>query len=284
MGFLFNLKTSLEKLGIGEKQSQRWQLLTWIPDEQFEQEVAKGQKKEFLIAKKNFYSLGEKCKIKSEREAKYKKKAKAFDKLPSGVEAIKLGRFQDVTKNFADNSIDAIVTDPPYAKEYLKDWLDLARIAKRILKPSGFLVSYSGTNYLDRVMRILGRYLSYYWQSVLLFQPDTHPLFHPKKIFYAYKPVLIYQKEPFKVSKEWICDVVCGTGQEKDLHGWQQAESDLEHLMKGFTEPNDLVLDPFAGTGTFIIQAIKMGRKAKGAEIDDKMIETCKKRGLSIHE
>lgn len=201
--------------------------------------------------------------IRKEREIKIAQ----FDKLPSGVLAIELGRFQDVTKKFPDNYVDAIVTDPPYAEEYLDDWFDLARISKRILKPSGFLITYAGTVHLDKVMRLLNRYLLYYWQIILDCRHE-HYIVHGRNIFHAYKPILVYQKRPFKRIENWIYDVIEGTGPEKDLHKWQQSGFELEKLVKGFTEANDLILDPFAGSGT--TASVCLGLKRRIILIDDK--------------
>jgi len=35
-----------------------------------------------------------------------------------------------------------------------------------------------------------------------------------------------------------------------------------------FTKPNDLILEPFAGSGTTLKAATDKGRRVKGAEID----------------
>ena len=56
-----------------------------------------------------------------------------------------------------DESIDVIFTDPPYVgDQYEAAYQVLADHAARLLKPSGFLVTYAGQYHLDRVMQILG--------------------------------------------------------------------------------------------------------------------------------
>ena len=42
------------------------------------------------------------------------------------------GDFRQLSEAIADNSVDAIVTDPPYPKEYLPLWADLAHVAARV--------------------------------------------------------------------------------------------------------------------------------------------------------
>ena len=43
-------------------------------------------------------------------------------------------------KEIPDSSIDLIFTDPPYGKEYLSLYQELAKLAVRVLKPGGSLV------------------------------------------------------------------------------------------------------------------------------------------------
>lgn len=40
-------------------------------------------------------------------------------------------------------------------------------------------------------------------------------------------------------------------------------------MIEGLTNPDDVVLDPFFGTGAFVIGARKVGRKAVGIELDN---------------
>ena len=64
----------------------------------------------------------------------------------------------DLMKTLADNSVDAIVTDPPYGLEFMgKEWdkgvpaLEFWVEMLRILKPGGHLLSFSGTRTYHRM-------------------------------------------------------------------------------------------------------------------------------------
>jgi site-specific DNA-methyltransferase (adenine-specific) len=64
----------------------------------------------------------------------------------------------DLMKTLADNSIDAIVTDPPYGLEFMgKEWdkgvpaIEFWIEMLRILKPGGHLLSFSGTRTYHRM-------------------------------------------------------------------------------------------------------------------------------------
>ena len=50
-------------------------------------------------------------------------------------------------------SLDAIITDPPYPKEFAEVWPMLAKFAAEALKPEGILVALSGSGTLDTAMK-----------------------------------------------------------------------------------------------------------------------------------
>lgn len=61
---------------------------------------------------------------------------------------------------------------------------------------------------------------------------------------------------------------VCGTFHERDgLHPCQMPESLLTRIIRASTNPDSVVVDPFAGSGTTLAAAKKLGRKYTGIEI-----------------
>ena len=107
--------------------------------------------------------------IKRRENAKQRKEdIEKFEKSLKQTKAvIKLGDFRDLIKKVKPNSVDLILTDPPYPKKYLYLWEDLAREAKRVLKPGGFLISYSGQYHLLQILDYFKKYLEYYWLAGL---------------------------------------------------------------------------------------------------------------------
>ncbi|MDG7043126.1 MAG: class I SAM-dependent methyltransferase, partial [Nitrososphaerota archaeon] len=49
-------------------------------------------------------------------------------------------------------SIDLILTDPPYGKKYMYLWDALGALSQRVLKPGGWLIAYAGQSHLDEEM------------------------------------------------------------------------------------------------------------------------------------
>jgi len=167
-----------------------------------------------------------------------------------------------------ENSIDCIITDPPYPKEFLNCWKDLAVYAKRVLKPGGFLIAYSGQLHMREVMNMLSEELNYYWTFCLYHKGGTQ-IVNARNTMCRWKPIFIYQKLPFKKYRV-VEDYVVSEQIEKDGHEWQQSESGVKSLIEKFTEAGDTILDPFMGAGTFPYVATQMKRKAIGIEIDKK--------------
>lgn len=62
-------------------------------------------------------------------------------------------------------------------------------------------------------------------------------------------------------------------------HTWQKPDELAERFVRHATKPGDVVLDPFAGTGTFLLAAARQGRMAIGTEIDPEMRAIAVERG-----
>jgi DNA modification methylase len=84
----------------------------------------------------------------------------------------------------------------------------------------------------------------------------------------GWKPILAFTKRGHKRAPRWAQDVVHGAGTEKRLHEWQQGESEIAEMIGWFTDPGDLVVDPFLGSGTTAAAAVKLGRKFIGCDIN----------------
>jgi DNA modification methylase len=66
----------------------------------------------------------------------------------------------------------------------------------------------------------------------------------------------------------WYFSRVCGTFKERaGWHGCQMPEQLLGRIIKVSSNPCDLVLDPFGGSGTTLVVAHKLGRRCLGFEL-----------------
>ena len=176
---------------------------------------------------------------------------------------IRKGDFKEVLADL--ENIDAIITDPPYAEKYLNCYSELAEFASKKLKQDGFLAAYSGQYNLPEVIKRLSEHLTYVW-TFCLYHTGKKQLVNGVNIMCGWKPVLIFSKGNKKM-RFTAYDVLISEKMEKENHKWQQSESGVKPLIEIFSKPGELVVDPFAGSGTFLKVAEELNRRAIGAEI-----------------
>ena len=76
----------------------------------------------------------------------------------------------------------------------------------------------------------------------------------------------------------WFVSRVCGTFHERTEHPCQMPEAVLERIIRVASNPWDLVIDPFAGSGTTLAVAKKLDRRFLGVELSDKYADGVRKR------
>jgi site-specific DNA-methyltransferase (adenine-specific) len=76
----------------------------------------------------------------------------------------------------------------------------------------------------------------------------------------------------------WYVSRVCGTFKERGEHPCQMPLALLERIVRVSSNPGDLVLDPFAGSGTTLAAAKKLGRDYYGIELSENYVERIRDR------
>jgi len=219
----------------------------------------------------------EKEKVKVDRIKVEEELSIEYDKTEDETIQIIHGDFYEYCMKMEPNSVDYLLSDLPYPKEYLHLWSRFGEVAAHVLKPSGLLISYSGQYHLPVVMNSLAEYLEYYWMFCL-YHTGPSQIVNAKNVMCKWKPILIYQKSPVKKLERTIPDYVVSDVRDKDKHEWGQSESGVSTLIESFTKPNDLILDPCCGGGTTLICAERLKRRCIGIDIDENCIKTTKAR------
>ena len=70
----------------------------------------------------------------------------------------------------------------------------------------------------------------------------------------------------------------CGIERTERLHPTQKPLRLMMALVKQFTDPGDLVLDPFCGSGTTGVACMRLGRRFIGYELDPDRAEVARER------
>jgi DNA modification methylase len=191
-------------------------------------------------------------------------------------------------KEIPDSSIDLIFTDPPYGKENLSLYQELAKLSVRVLKPGGSLVFLVGHIILDDVFTIF-REVSLknnnsnlkYWWTLAVKHSGHHRKIYPRYVFAEWKPLLWYVKgEQLNdlIISNTIGDYIESTPPSKVLHPWEQSPTEAEYIIKNLTLQNQKVLDPMMGSGTTGIAALKLNRKFIGIEKEAQNFEIAKSK------
>lgn len=184
---------------------------------------------------------------------------------------------ENIEKYVEPDSVDLILTDPPYPKEFLPLWSTLAEKAAMILKSGRVLIAYSNHANLPYVLLRMCPYLKYMW-TFAIHHTGPHSSYFPARVWPNWKPILFFVKTPYTPKHNWIHDPIKGGGREKTLHNWQQSLSEAEKLIKYFSEEGDLVVDPFVGSGTIGAAAKIWQRDFFGLDIDEDAVETAQRR------
>ena len=179
--------------------------------------------------------------------------------------ALTFGDFRELGTNLPDCCADLVFTDPPYDEDAVALYRDLGIFAARVLKPGGLCLSYSGHAFLPQVMNALSESLVYGWTCAIR-HTGGELRFRNLHVRNAWKPVVLFYKPPLETWWDWFSDMTSG-GREKDAHDWQQAEAEAAHYIEALCPKGGLVIDPFAGGGTTLVAAKKLGLKYIGYEV-----------------
>lgn len=172
-----------------------------------------------------------------------------------------------------DESVNWIITDPPYSEEFLPTYSNLSALAARVLKPGGSLLAMAGQSYLPDVMARLSECMTYHWTVAYLTPGGQAVQVWPRKVNAFWKPVLWYVKGEY--TGDWVGDVTRSAVNDNDKrhHDWGQSESGMADLIERFTKPGDTILDPFVGGGTTAVVAVSMARYVIAADVDQKQLD-----------
>ena len=214
------------------------------------------------------------------RENNKKKRRKELEgiapliQIPDGVKLI----HGDFTKSdIPGNSIDLIITDPPYGNEAVKLYEDLGQFAEYVLKDGGSLVTYAGQYTLLDVMNVLNDAGLKYWWVLCSIEGSASTQILQRKVFSTWKPILWYVKGDKTNAIDFIRDSL-KTDMSKDLHEWEQPIDFVEKIIESLTVRNQVVLDPFMGSGTFGVAAHRLERNFIGIEKNEEVFNRAKGR------
>lgn len=252
----------------------------------------------------------------------------------------------ETLKRMEDNSIDLVVTSPPYADRrkttyggihpdnYVDWWLEISKEVQRVLKPTGSFVLNIKENVVDGERHtyvleliIAMRKQGWLWtEEYMWHKKNSFPGYWPNRLRDGWERLLHFTKEKkFNMYQDQVkvpigdwsktrlknlsdtdktrAESKVGSGFGKKIENWVDKELVLpnnvlhfaaeagnkshsaaypeklpEFFIKLFTQPNDVVYDPFMGSGTTAKVSIDLNRNFVGSEISVEYYEVANKR------
>jgi DNA modification methylase len=183
------------------------------------------------------------------------------------------GDFREKCPELADRSVDLIFTDPPYAKDFLILYCELAKVAARILKDGGSIVTYCGQDLKLQVMEFMQSAGLSRWWEIAVIHNGPFSSFFSKNILVKWKPLLWFVKGKKPCQNGKVFDLIYSTKPTKTIHSHEQSSADARYVIEQLTKPGEIVCDPFMGSGTTGIATLKLKRQFIGMEIEKDIFE-----------
>ena len=161
----------------------------------------------------------------------------------------------EVMKTLPDNSVDAVVTDPPYPDYYKTEY-----------------------QYVDGMIDFLNQFACrqlVFWTAKMPF-PLDYTAIHiwDKKTGCGSEYERIFERnghKNFKMFRHYLINSTVAASFTRDTftgHKSQKPIALMRNLIEKFTKPGDTVFDPFMGSGTTGVACVQTGRHFIGIEKD----------------
>jgi len=200
---------------------------------------------------------------------------------------------RDVLRGLPEDSVDLIVTDPPYGiglykegaavssskfaesqgamydddPKTIMDMLDETFMhAARLLKPDGHAYVFFHMTRYEPVYLMLKRHFGECEATPIIWMKQTTGIGDPTRNWiYSYEPCfwvnrgrILVKPQPFNVLKY---DTV-----GKKIHSVEKPVALMRHLVEASAVKGEIVLDPFAGSGSTLVAAAQLGCRFIGIE------------------
>ena len=222
----------------------------------------------------------------------------------SNIEILQ-GEAIEKLKELANESVDLVIADPPYNlnknygnksdsksfDEYINFTKEWTKEAIRILKPTGTIYVFMGFRFISYLYQILENDNSLYFNNWICwfytqgigkkkgFSPrhDDILMFTKSKDFtFNLDDIRVPQKYYRSINNMrganpgdvWEFSHIHYCQENRQNHPTQKPEGLMERMILASSNENDLVIDPFAGSGTTLRVCQQLNRNCLGVELN----------------
>ena len=203
------------------------------------------------------------------------------------------GDSRDILRLLPNDSVDCIVTDPPFGLGMFKegsttggkrladnqgdmydddpqeimDMLDEVFLhASRMLKPDGHAYVFFHHTRYEEVYRMLHHHFKTCEETPLIWSKNTPGVGDPNRSWvYSYEPCFFINRGRSLV-KPQAFNVLRYETVQKKIHPTEKPTQLLRHIIQASCVAGEVVLDPFVGSGSTLIAAIQMNCRFIGVE------------------
>lgn len=198
------------------------------------------------------------------------------------------GDCSEVLKTMPPDNVEFVLTDPPYFVRYrdrsgrtvMNDRnpdqiLGVFDEIYRVLKPDRLCVSFYSWNHVDSFFAA--------WKGAG-FTPVGHIVFSKEYassqrfLRYTHESAYVLAKGRPELPANPISDVQPWHYSGNHGHPTEKSVEILQPIIEVFTKSGDLVLDPFAGSGSSLVAAALLNRRYIGIELEEKYCALARRR------
>ena len=217
------------------------------------------------------------------------------------INQIICGDCLEVMKEIPDKSVDLVITDPPYGIEY-KSNMGSKKYQNDIQTARDWdKKTFNFKRYLPEIWRIMknnsdlyvfGNYANFNlskekgFKQILIWDKRMTGMGDLSSWGIGYELIYYFKKGNRVVNKrknpvifcESLTSFTFGNPVNSYFHPTQKPIGIIEPLIGVSSNENDIVLDPFLGSGTTAVAAKQLGRRFIGIEISEKYCEIARQR------
>ena len=207
----------------------------------------------------------------------------------------------EIMKDIPDESIDLIVTDPPYkmtkrGKSCRPNWMpnnmgnnvfdnklplpkEWIGECYRVLKQGTHFYTFCNTNDIKEYL-IVAEECGFKLHNILIMKKDTGM---PNRWYLKNTELILFfrkgKAKPINnlCSRDWI-EVEMPTQKKGKVHITQKPLNIIQEFVANSSQEGEIVLDPFMGSATTGVACVNTNRGFIGIELDDKYFNIAKKR------